>query len=105
MPLSALLGATSHAHHLFIASKSGAPPHVQTMMLSSTTSIDMYIRIINYDDGPIYCDVTCVRGGGVQIRRIGIAYYARNSYTSADRAEGERKGRLQEFAPKCVRSV
>ena len=37
-------------------------PRAQTTTLSYTTNIDMYIRIINYEDGPIYCDLPYVRG-------------------------------------------
>ena len=84
-------------------------PRVGAMSISSTNHIDRYIRIINYEDGPRYCDLSYVRARTNQIRRIGNTYCAQNFYADLARAGGMVGGRIERahaaMRTKCTNGI
>ena len=70
-------------------------PHVLTDRIHTTTNIDKLIRVINYEDGPMYCDVGYVRARGNQIRRLGNTYFTQNVYTAAARSALREEARVE----------
>ena len=56
------------------------------MRLRSITNVDKYIRIINYEYGPRFCDFAYVRANAESLRRLGNTYFAQNFYVAAARS-------------------